>query len=162
MQKFCDGISRKVSGSPEERVRAFTVYARVGVGGVQWLADSIASAASGPADAVQRALDYCHALPHVADPTGPADWVADPCAVAVVGGDCDDLCVLLLALLFGMRVAGKIVWMPLPAQAQDHVVCQAFIGGRWLWADPFVRGARLGEHPGEAAYRLRAQLVEVP
>jgi len=159
MQRFCNDISRRVVGSPAERVRAFESIARAGAAGVYGLAQRLGLSRGTAADAAAEVLRYCQGLPQYPDPPGGDDWVRDPCATAALGGDCDDLATLALALLVCCGVTARIVWLPLPEQREDHVTCQILLDGRWVWAEPMLRGAQLGEHPRDAVARVGGELV---
>jgi len=159
MLKSCNAISREVGGPPAERVRQFEAIARAGVPGIKWIALGVARSRGTAAEVVQGLLDFCHGLPRVPDPEGRVDWVRDPCAVATLGGDCDDLAVLLMALCLGAGISARIRWLPMPGQREDHVCCEVFFGGGWHWAEPLLAGARVGEHPADASRRLSSPLV---
>jgi hypothetical protein len=46
------------------------------------------------------------------------------------------------------------VWLAQPRAPLDHVAAHADHGAGAQWAEPSVEGARLGEHPYDAAARL--------
>lgn len=70
------------------------------------------------------------------------------------GGDCDDLApaVAALAILCGLQA--RFVYLSQPRSPLDHVTVKVLVDGEWLWAEPTLRGARLGEHPYDAARRI--------
>jgi transglutaminase-like putative cysteine protease len=75
-------------------------------------------------------------------------------------GDCDDAAPLLAAVFGALGLRARLVGMRSPRQAAHspyprHVTTQVWAGGRWLYAEPTLRGAQLGEHPYRAAARLR-------
>lgn len=78
---------------------------------------------------------------------------------ALNGGDCEDLTPLLAAILAALGIASEVVWLSQPDRTLNHVVLQVAIDGEWLWADPSVCGARLGEDPYDAIERLGAWYV---
>jgi transglutaminase-like putative cysteine protease len=94
------------------------------------------------------------------DPVG--DWWQGVGFTARNGGDCEDLATLFVALAFANRWAARIAWINQPGQPLNHVTAQIQPkqGGPWVWAEPSLLGARLGEHPYVAASRLHP--VEVP
>lgn len=73
---------------------------------------------------------------------------------AVHGGDCEDLTPLLAAIATNLGIPWHIEWIDQPEQALNHVALKLRVDGAWLWADPSVCGARLGEDPYAAIERL--------
>lgn len=71
-------------------------------------------------------------------------------------GDCDDASRALLALY---RAAGLRAGLATLGDPPHHVAVVVRLGKRWLWAEPTVRGAQLGEHPRAA---IRRTLGERP
>lgn len=114
----------------------------------------------GDLDAVARALREVQALPYTPDPPGSVDLLSLSLAcVERVGGDCEERAALFAARCDAMRVRAAVVWVPQPWARLDHVSSQVMVQGRWCWADATVPGARLGEHPWDAARRLRSSEV---
>ena len=97
-------------------------------------------------------------LPYYPDPPGESDWISDPCHALVVGGDCEDLSVLLVALWAACGLTARVVWIAQPEAGQDHVSAEVLLprAAGWLPGEGTVRGARLGEDPYVAAKRLQA------
>jgi transglutaminase-like putative cysteine protease len=65
-------------------------------------------------------------------------------------GDCDDASRALLALY---RAAGLRAGLATLGAPPTHVAVAVQLGRRWLWAEPTVPGAQLGEHPRAAVRR---------
>jgi transglutaminase-like putative cysteine protease len=74
------------------------------------------------------------------------------------GGDCEDLVVALVALMLAAGLDARVVWQEQSGAPLNHVTAQVRLptpkGPEWVWADPTVKGARLGEEPHDAAARL--------
>lgn len=101
-----------------------------------------------------RALELAQAFPYEPDDAGAVDLVTvDRAVFEAEGGDCEERAMWLAAALAAAQIPTRLVWMQQQA-AQDHVTVQAWLDGRWVWADPTVPGARLGEHPQDAADRV--------
>ncbi len=73
-----------------------------------------------------------------------------------MGGDCEDLSALLMAVLYLLGFESRIVWIDQPGQAYNHVSLQVRLSDQWVWAEPSLEGAYLGEHPYAAMRRLDA------
>lgn len=69
-------------------------------------------------------------------------------------GDCEDLAILLAAILAELRVPWRIDWLEQPGSAENHVSVEVRTADGWQWADPSVEGAEIGEHPYAAARRM--------
>ena len=86
-------------------------------------------------DAAQEAAQRCGYVP---DPPG-LDVLRTPAETLAVGGDCEDLSGLLVALvvaahaLWALPVAACVVWVRQPRAPQDHV-------SAWVWRES-SRGA---------------------
>ena len=117
--------------------------------------DAAALHASGADDAARAAwaLARAQAAGYVPDPAA-CEWYQSPDVTAAHGGDCDDLCILLVALARALDLPCRIVRLPQPGAAEDHVLCTVWARGAWRWAEPSIAGARLGEHPADALRRL--------
>lgn len=92
------------------------------------------------------------------DPPGP-DVVFTPGETLTRGGDCEDLSILLGAVLRAVGVPFRIVWLDRSETGypQSHVTleCQDE-DGLWKYAEASIPGARLGEEPLRAADRSLA------
>jgi hypothetical protein len=83
--------------------------------------------------------------------------------VRTKAGDCDDLSVLLAALLqvLGHKTRFKVIASRDPGE-MNHVYVQVDVGGKWISLDPTVPGAPLGwESPiilNEKTYNLEGEL----
>lgn len=146
-------IWRRVVGEPHERLIAF---ARAALDGAAHPAvRAAAEACRGRSDwacAVEVARRV-QALPYRPDPAG-ADWVRPPCRTLVEGGDCDCLSVLACALNECLNLRWRLAWLVNRREVLDHVLPQVWIDGAWHWQETTLPGARLGEHPYQAAMRL--------
>jgi len=108
-----------------------------------------------PARTAAACLDLVQGLPYYPDPPGVDDWIGHPCNVLTVGGDCEDLATLLVALWATCGLAGRIHWIPQDGNTQDHVTAEVEVPGYgWLWGEATIKGAKLGEYPYDAAARL--------
>lgn len=90
------------------------------------------------------------------DPPGE-EWYQGPYWTMAMGGDCEDLAVVLVALLLAAGLQARVKWQDQPGQALNHVTVLVMLPEgvpTWVWADPTVRGAQLGEEPHAAAQRL--------
>jgi hypothetical protein len=56
-----------------------------------------------------------------------------------------------------MRAAGLRAGLATLGKPPTHVAVAVELGGKWLWAEPTVRGAQLGEHPRAAIRRTLAE-----
>jgi transglutaminase superfamily protein len=75
--------------------------------------------------------------------------------LTVLGGDCDDMTMLLCALFGTIGNQVRIVTIssdPSPQHAFTHVFAEVLDGNRWVAADPARRGAAFGRGP-ERYYR---------
>lgn len=69
-------------------------------------------------------------------------------------GDCEDLAILLVAVLQELDVVSRMDWLEQPDAEENHVSVEVRAPRGWLWADPSVEGAFVGEHPYAAARRM--------
>ena len=149
-----DGGGVLLGGNPAERLRYLVELARGAVSDSRvvspWMPQSPL------ATAVRISLLTVQGLPYVPDPPGARDLVRDPWETSEIGGDCEDLAVLLGVYLTRLRVRWDLLWMHQGESGAplDHVTVQLRLDSQWFWADPTVRGARLGEHPYDAVERL--------
>lgn len=152
-----------VRGNPRQRLAAFE---QLGVRGalspeVVTRARELALAPrgdlelAGNLELAGRIMRAVQALPYLPDGASVADRVRRPCRVLSVGGDCEDLAMLVASLDLAAGIDARLRWLSQPSADADHVSVQAFVGGRWLWQEPTVP-ALLGEHPFDAAKRLSA------
>jgi transglutaminase-like putative cysteine protease len=85
-------------------------------------------------------------------------------------GDCDDTAPLLAAMLRAAGLRSRLVamssekygWQPRHVSVQAYLpCCETCRAGcwDWVWCEPTIRGARVGEHPAAAALRTRASSV---
>jgi len=65
-------------------------------------------------------------------------------------GDCDDSARALLALCLAAGLRAGLATTGTPPR---HVAVVVRVGARWLWAEPTIRDAQLGEHPLSAVRR---------
>lgn len=108
-------------------------------------------------DALAMALATAQRAAYVPDPASCAtDFYKRPSDTWREGGDCDDLCILLLCLALSADLSVVPERIALPHAPQDHLACLGWDGAAWRWCDPSQRGARVGEHPAAAATRLGA------
>jgi len=148
------GGAWEVSGTPSERLESLARFvvegARDGALVVPWRRGDLAEVA------VARCLASVQALPYVPDPPGkPFDLVRPAVETQFVGGDCEDLAVLLCALYRRLGVRWGLVWIDQGdwSAPLDHVTAEVFLRNQWFWTDPTVPGARVGEHPYDAVRR---------
>lgn len=101
------------------------------------------------------ALRDVQALRYVSDPAGPVDEVeTDVRRVLEQGADCEERAMLLAALCAAAGVPAEVVWIVQRGAPLDHVTARVDVGAGWEWADPTIPGARVGEHPRDAARRV--------
>lgn len=82
------------------------------------------------------------------------EWYAGPVWTLRNGGDCTTMAPVLVAMLAATGVPSQLVWINQPGFQMNHFACRVLLNGRLYWADPSLRGARLGEEPDAAAHRL--------
>lgn len=134
-----------VTGSPSQKLAVFTRYAD------EWSQTQLVrEMASGRT--IDQLLTTVQALPYHPDPPG-LDLVCSVSDMVAYGGDCEDRAILFSALAAANGYRVQIVWDEQAGAPEDHVTCRLMLGGKWLWADPTVVGARIGEHPQDAARR---------
>ncbi len=128
---------------------------------VRALAD-LARARAGGARARPRDLArWCLALAQAAGyrPDPPGEWYQAPWYTVEHGGDCEDLAVLVVALLRLSGIVARLVWIDQPEADLNHVSAEAWLDADddlrwdWRWTEPSVCGARLGEEPRDAVER---------
>lgn len=150
---------------PASRVKALEQLADQGA-----TLDQVKALAAGfTGDARLRAeqvLAAAQALGWHADP--PGEWFQPVLATLAVGGDCEDLAAALVALARAAGLRARIAWLDQPEYPQNHVTAQISFDpmsvpgsqATWLWAEPSVDGAALGEDPYVAA-NARSALVRL-
>lgn len=67
--------------------------------------------------------------------------------------NCDNLSILYSSMCLYAGVPASVVWINQPKSQLNHVSTVVFLDGNWWWADPSIKGARIGETPYEAAKR---------
>lgn len=97
-------------------------------------------------------LRRVHAVPFWAYPP-KLECFAPAGKVLERGGDCDNLSVLYAASCLYAGIPASVVWINQPKSKLNHVTAVVFLDGEWQWADPSIKGARIGETPYEAAHR---------
>jgi hypothetical protein len=70
------------------------------------------------------------------------------------GGSCGPLSAVLYGLCKRLGLDAQVVWITQAGRALNHLSVLVMVDGAWQWADPSVRGARLGEDPYAAIERL--------
>lgn len=156
----CDLRIRRVFGTPTERVAEFTRVARASIDDPAVLRAAAKCARDSYEETARACMELVQALPYRPDRPGEADDLADPCNALRIGGDCEDLSVLLVALWAACGLAGRIIWLVQDGASQDHVTAEVFLASSglrvagWYYGEATVRGARLGEDPHKAAARL--------
>src|SRR5512147_2642042 len=142
--------------TPDERGAIIARRAREALSDpyVRQVAAGIACANCSPRERAAAVLRRVQAAGFVPDP--PRCDAYRPVAVTLrQGGDCDDLTPAVMAL---GTLAGFEAFCAYLDQAdfapQDHGTGVLVVDGATLWAEPSLRGARLGEHPYAAARRL--------
>lgn len=141
----------RLTGSPDRRLAFLRDVAR------RWAVELAPTAPRTlpPRAIAARALARAQTFPYAPDDAGTVDLVTvDRATFEREGGDCEERAVWLAAALAAARIPAELVWLSQPGQEADHVTVRAHLDGRWLWADPTVPGARLGEHPQDAADRV--------
>lgn len=160
MAAACDTTIRRVWGSPAERIEVFSRVAQAAIDAPEVVRAAQSCRRRTLEDTARACLELVQALPYRPDRPGEADDLADPCHALVIGGDCEDLSVLLVALWAAAGLAGRVVWLVQAGASQDHVTAEVFLPARrgraagWVYGEPTVRGAVLGEEPHRAARRL--------
>lgn len=102
----------------------------------------------------QEALRVVQGLPYVPEKSGQ-DCYQTVEYTATYGGECKALTIYYVAVCRALGVDAEPVWITQSGQLINHVAAQVNIVGRApMWADPSMRGARLGESPYEAIARL--------
>lgn len=100
-------------------------------------------------------LAEAQALPYAPDDAGPVDLVTlDLDTVTREGGDCEERSMWLAAHLVWCGFPAWVAWVTQDGAPLDHVSTKVGLGGRRLWVDATVPGARVGEAPEIAAGRV--------
>ena len=108
------------------------------------------------AAALQVVQSLFYRLDHVGE-----EWFQSADYTIVNGGDCEDLGVMLVAINNLLGLQSRLVWVFQPGHPLNHLSAQLYLDGVWLWEDPSIRGARLGEHPYAALERLGTTRVDL-
>lgn len=124
-------------GSLDPKVQAF---ARRAVGN-----------ATSERDRAAAALRAAQSVGYHPDP--PGEWYQFPMFTMTYGGDCEDLVALLIAICMVAGLQAEPRWLDQPGSPLNHITSVVLVDDKWLWADPTVVGARLGEHPYAAFNR---------
>lgn len=98
-------------------------------------------------------LRAVQSLPYVPDPEGQ-EWVQGVDYTFAHGGDCKDLSAALAAVYRTLGLRAEVYWITQTGRPLNHVTVRVFLGGQWRWAEPSIRGARLGESPYDALRRM--------
>lgn len=121
---------------------------------VQRFASIACSSTVSKRECAWRILWFVQSRPYVSSPAG--QWIERDLAQTVAtGGECGALATLVCACAELNGIPWQLVWRSYPDGAQ-HISAKLAPEGAWLWADPTVRGASLGEDPNAAALRLRS------
>jgi len=133
---------------PEYRARGWIVVPPSAVD-----AEDRAQVGSSKAEIAAAALRWVQEhVPYRQDKEG--EWYAGPVWTLRNGGDCTTMAPVLVALLAALGVPSQLVWINQPGFSMNHFSCRVLLNGQLFWADPSLRGARLGEAPDAAAHRL--------
>lgn len=162
MTRACDTRPLALEGEPEERLAVLRELALEGTEDpAVWdlffeiVAENPRAEGARFAAAILRKVQ---SFRYVVDRGGRDDG-RNLCAVILERrGDCKKLACLLAALyaLAGFRAV--LCWIDQPWTDDDHVSLRVDVGGGLeRWAEPTIRGARLGENPYAAADRLNAR-----
>lgn len=120
------------------------------------------------ASALQVVQSLYYRLDHVGE-----EWFQSTDYTIVNGGDCEDLGVMLAAINGLLGLKSRLVWVYQPGHSLNHLSTQLWLDtpygsyerptghGEWLWEDPSIRGAALGEHPYAALKRLGTTRVDL-
>lgn len=108
---------------------------------------------------VERAgywLAKVQAIPYASDPVGVADEVERDVRKALAGPiDCEERSMLVAAMCAADGIDAEVAWIPQRPAPLDHVTALVWLGGdAAAWADGTIPGARVGEHPRDAARRV--------
>lgn len=106
-------------------------------------------------DIARAALAAVQKVPYVPGPIGE-EWMQGATYTLVHGGECKALSVLLCAVLRARGVPCEIVWITQTGKPINHVTVVVMNGNNQYWADPSVKGARLGESPYDAVRRTES------
>jgi hypothetical protein len=107
-----------------------------------------------------EALRAVQSLPYVPDRDGQ-EWFQSADYTVRHGGDCDDLVIALVALERALGLRAEPYWITQHGQDINHVTSRVAIEGKWLWSEPSICGAMLGESPYEAAQRTGSKNVGI-
>jgi len=98
---------------------------------------------------------------YVPDPDG--EWYQGVRYTLEHGGDCEDMAVLFVAMAACVDIQAKLIWLEQPKARLNHVTTKVLVndpGGlfrkssgdsQWMWAEPTIRKAKVGQHPYDAA-----------
>jgi transglutaminase-like putative cysteine protease len=133
-----------------DRLAILTEIARIGSQLVEvW---AVANSFAGP-NQTADILAFVQTLPFLPDPEG--EWYQGALYTAFNGGDCEDLVSLLVAMYESVGIKSEIIWLEQRNRPLNHVSCRVLSGGRMQWAEPSIKGARIGENPYDALSRTR-------
>lgn len=149
---FCFTRTTRVTGSPSERLEVFGELVRdlVVDPTVRETAARIRRQ-SGRDGELAAALAHVQSFPTRPDPPGGGNTVCDARSTELLGGRCVVRSIYLAGLYGVWGYPVELVWLPQPRWPLDHVTVRVLCQGAWWWADPTIPGARLGEHPWDAA-----------
>lgn len=116
---------------------------------VQTIAKILATEAPDTETIARRILAYVQSLPNVPDPS-PGEYFQSVLFTVARGGDCDDKSATLVSLDRLAGLDGRVGFLPLPDEEQDHYFSESLVNGKWLWAES-TTNAQLGEQPTAAA-----------
>lgn len=145
----------QVFGPPEVRLARFAEIASEGAssGRVVRLARTLRNASRSDRHCARLIQEIGQSLPYFPDRPGGADDVREPCRVLDVGGDCEDLSILVAALDLAAGLTPRLSWHLQREAENDHVSVEVLVNGVWLFQEPTIK-AELGENPYTAARRL--------
>lgn len=155
---FCPLGVRLVIGEGRARAEEFTRTGRrwgASDSYVRTVARAIGAATADPIVRRETALAVLQCMTYRPDPPG-TDVMRAPCEIVGRGGDCNNLAAFLVGVLFALGQTSRCEWIDQPQATEDHVAVLArTASGGEEWLEPTVKGARRGEHPRDAARRLR-------
>lgn len=86
-------------------------------------------------------------------PDPPGEWYQGAVFTLAWGGDCEDLAVLYVAMALVLGIRARVKWIDQRDYPLNHVTVQISLNGAWVYAEPSVQGAVVGESPEDAATR---------
>jgi transglutaminase-like putative cysteine protease len=161
VQRLSAPISLPLSTTPQERLALLEQVARDGSQSPR--VERLAYISRTAHDQAATLLETMHReVPFVAD--APDVERIQPVEYTMAfGGDCANLAAALVALYLAAGIRARLAWLDLQSQGYpyNHVAVQISYDppsvpdalADWLWAEPSVKGARIGEHPLSAAAR---------